>query len=588
MRGLYRSISFILLGILFFQCQKEISYIGGPDAGVVVPEPITAILQGNVLDESGQPAPGATIKVGNKTAVTDARGYFRIPDASLDKVAAVVTAEKPGYFKAYRTFGATSGTNQVVIKLIKKAVAGSVDAAAGGSVTLGNGTVITLPANGIVTANGAANYTGTVLVHASYIDPTAADIAQIIPGSLMAIDKNNNRVVMASYGMLAVELETPTGEKLQIKQGSAATLNAPIPSSLLASAPATIAMWYVDEQTGMWREEGSATKQGSNYVGEVKHFSFWNYDISIPAVNLSLTLHSSDGHPIVHAQVRITRVSGNGGQAYGYTDSLGQVNGLVPMNENLKLEVLSQCNNVIYTQNISPLTHSTNLGTITLTNTGASVVTFTGKLLNCAGSAIAKGYAVIRVDNMVRYAAVNANGEFSATMTVCSSLAPTAEIIGVDEAAQQQGAAVGVSIVAPQTQAGNITACGTSASQYINYTLDGVNYSLTNLATDSLTMWTMTQGTAPYLTSVSGFSMSNNNTISFNFSGALAPGTYPISNLYVQDLDSNTLTQPFNTVVTSFPLSAGQFYEGSFSGQFRDGLNINHTLSGTYRVRRNW
>ncbi|MGZ8545608.1 MAG: carboxypeptidase-like regulatory domain-containing protein, partial [Flavisolibacter sp.] len=95
-----RAFALIFTSILFFQCQKEVSFIGGPDPRPATPSPITAIIQGNILDETGQPASGVAIRVGSKTAITDAKGYFRIKDAALDKNASLVTAEKPGYFKA--------------------------------------------------------------------------------------------------------------------------------------------------------------------------------------------------------------------------------------------------------------------------------------------------------------------------------------------------------------------------------------------------------------------------------------------------------------------------------------------------------
>ena len=123
----------------------------------------------------------------------------------------------------------------------------------------------------------------------------------------MADDRNNNRVTLASYGMIAVELESTAGEKLQIATGNSATLTMPIPSSIQSSAPATIALWSVNEQTGIWKEEGTATRSGSNYVGTVSHFSFWNCDISIPAVNLSMTIKDEHAVPLVHAHVRLTR-----------------------------------------------------------------------------------------------------------------------------------------------------------------------------------------------------------------------------------------------------------------------------------------
>ena len=292
MRRIYSALSLLLLSVLFFQCQREVSHIGGPDTPIEIPtpDPITAAIQGNVFDETGAPAAGVSVQVGSKTATTNAKGYFRINDAALDKKAALVTAAKSGYFKAYRTFSATSGANNVEIKLVKKALAGTINAAAGGEVSLTNGSKVALPINGVVNAATNAAYTGTINVYAAYIDPSASDINQTVPGSFMANDKDGRRVTLTSYGMIAVELESAAGEKLQVKSGATATLITAIPSSTQAAAPATIALWSVDETTGIWKEEGSATRNGNVYVGNVSHFSFWNCDVSANALMLSMTL----------------------------------------------------------------------------------------------------------------------------------------------------------------------------------------------------------------------------------------------------------------------------------------------------------
>ena len=148
---------FTLLSVFFFQCRKEVSYIGSGDQGVGLPEPLTAHLQGNVLDENGQPAQDVMVTAGSKTSSTDEKGYFRLLSASLDKSASLVTAEKSGYFTAYRVFSATTGTNQVVIKLVKKILAGTISGSAGGEISLANGTKVTLPAGGVVGASNGSD-----------------------------------------------------------------------------------------------------------------------------------------------------------------------------------------------------------------------------------------------------------------------------------------------------------------------------------------------------------------------------------------------------------------------------------------------
>ncbi len=587
-------ISVLLLSLLFVQCQKELSYIGEPDPEtpqvvVVNPEPIIANLQGNILDENNQPSVGVNVTVGTKTVTTDSKGYFRINNASLDKGTSLVIASKAGYFKGLRVFQATAGTNQVVIKLIRKTIAGTINGATGGDVTLSNGTKVQLPANSVVEAFSGNAYTGSVVVSAAYIDPTATDIALRVPGSFAATDKNGSRVMLTSYGMMAVELESPTGTKLQIKTGSVATLTSPIPPAAQATAPSSISLWFVDEQTGLWKEEGTANKQGNNYVGEVKHFSFWNCDVSQNSISISMTLQSNVS-PLVHATVRITR-SGTGWQTvgYGYTDALGHVSGIVPPNESLLLEVLSPCGNVIYSQAIAPLTQSTDLGIITVAGPTTSVVNFTGKIVDCNGNAVTNGYAIITVSNMVRYAATDASGNFSVCFISCSGSSTTAQVIGVDQATQTQSSVSNVTITLPATNAGNIVACGISSAQFINYTLDGTNYSITSAANDSLTGYFSSQGTTFSNVIIYGNqnpSVGNDN-IYFNIKNANTIGTYPLSEISAQGFSGNMLATPIYGTLTGFASAVGDFYEGSFSGQFTDS-SISHTISTTFRVRRSF
>lgn len=575
------------------------SHIGGPDVPTFIgetatPDPVTAALQGNVFDENDVPAAGVTVQVGSKTATTNSNGYFRINDASLDKKSAVVTATKTGYFKAYRTFGASDGANQVIIKLVKKALAGTVDAATGGEVTLSNGSKVALSAGGVVNAATAAAYSGTVNVYAAYVDPTASDITQTVPGSFMANDKDGKRMLLTSYGMVAIELESPAGAKLQVKSGSTAKLTTAIPSAVQGSAPASLPMWYVDETTGIWKEEGTAAKSGNVYVGDVKHFTYWNCDLPVPTITFTATLQTSGGQPLVNASV-VIRPAGStyGATAHGYTDSLGKITGPIPANMNLVLEVRQYgqgaCNNaVIYSQNIGPFAQATNLGVITIPTTTADVFSVQGKLTTCSNTPVVAGYAAVSFGYYTHYARVNANGEFQTTFTRCSSGPTGVSIIGVDSTAQQQSSTpVSVTIATPVTNAGTISACGTSSSQFITYVLDGTTYNLVSPA-DSLTGYSpATQGTTATTTYINGLRMNNAATmINFSFpTPAPAAGSYNMSRLSVNNLDSNVITTPIVVALTNFPANSAGFYEGSFSGQFTNG-GTTHTVSATFRVRR--
>lgn len=586
---LLKAFALVLTSILFFQCQRELSHIGGPDPQPAFPSPVKAIIQGNVEDENGQAAAGVNIKVGNKNAITDSRGFFRIEEADLDKNAALVTAEKQGYFKAYRTFRASEGTNQVVIRLIEKDLAGTIDATAGGMVTLNTGTKISLPANSVVLASNGIVHTGVVNVFAAYIDPTSADIDRIVPGSFIADDKNGGRVTLSSYGMMAVELETPGGEKLQIRNGSKATLASPIPSSLLATAPASIPLWYVHENSGIWKEEGSAVRNGNDYVGEVSHFSFWNYDIPMGAVSLSMIIKNADGLPMAHARVRIRTVSESPAFTYGYTNESGQVSGWVPKNVALRLDVLDECHGIVFGKDLTPMSRDTDLGILTIGASVNSVITIKGKLVNCSSAAVTNGLAIIEFGNKVHFAKADANGNFSTNFTKCSSSPANYNVTGIDETALQQGSAVTGNISGSVNDVGNVVACGTSIDQYINYTLDGINTSLTAPA-DSLTAFTFPDSIGSgFNTYMSGVRIQSGIVISYinlQFDhAAQSAGTYSVFDISTSTFPQTIVTQPFTVTLNKYPASVGQFYEGTFSGSFNSGNS--HTINGTFRIRRN-
>lgn len=594
MKTLYPALVFIFISVIAFNCQKEARNIGdgtgipGNGNNTNTPSPVTSAIQGNVMDENGKPAVGVSINVGNSSVTTDSKGYFRIDDAQLDKNASLVTAVKAGYFKAYRSFSATTGVNQVMIQLIKKTSAGVITSDAGGQVSLPNGSVISLPANGIVRSGSA--YTGNVNVFASYIDPVAADIGQRMPGSFIANDKNNNRVTLSSYGMLAVELESPTGEKLQMANGSTATLKIPVPASIQSSAPSTIPLWYLDEQTGIWKEEGTAVKNGNAYMGTVKHFSYWNADVSVPTVGFTATLQTPGGKPLAFTYVRIRAASGYYGTSHGLTDSLGQVSGYIPSNMNLIMEVMNSCNGIAYSQNIGPFTSAANLGTITVSNT-VSMVTVSGRLVNCSNVAVTNGHALINFSGILRNAQVNSAGEFSVSFLICSGAPATCEVTGYDRTAQQQGVVTNVAVTSPVTNAGTISACGTSTVQYIDYTLDGTNYSLSSTASDSLLAYVSTPGLVlPLKMQIMGSDIPSKH-VHLSFGVNAATGTYPVNGrVYINNYSRIGVIEPFNVTLTSFPQSAGGYWEGSFSGQFRDSADLGplHNISATFRLARNF
>ena len=137
---------------------------------------VTASVSGIVLDESNAPIANAVVTSGTATTTTNTNGMFIFQNISLSKENGNVTVVKAGYFKGIRSFKTTEGKNHTVrIQLMQRTLSGTVNAAAGGTITSNGGATIIFPANAFVTSTGAA-YTGTVTVYSRWIDPTAANL----------------------------------------------------------------------------------------------------------------------------------------------------------------------------------------------------------------------------------------------------------------------------------------------------------------------------------------------------------------------------------------------------------------------------
>ncbi len=589
-KSLCRNLLLIFSLSLFFSCQKDLSLEDGGTVVVTPPDLSTKInssVSGFVTDENDAAVMGASVQFGSSSITTDKYGYFEAKNVQVVKEAAVVTVIKPGYFKGIKTYMAKEGKAAFFrIKLIPKTTVGNVNAASGGTVTLANGLSIKLPSGSIVNAATNAIYTGTVNVAAYWINPTAADLNQIMPGDLRGINTEGTLKLLQTFGMAAVELTGASGELLQIANGQKATLTLPIPSSLSASAPATIPLWYFDEVNGLWKQEGSATKTGNTYVGDVSHFSFWNCDVPANYVQFNCTLKNSAGNPLPYTMVKIT-VVGTSNSGWGFTDSSGYVGGAVPANANLLMEVFANygCTTPVYTQTFTTTNVNISLGVITVP-TANILATISGTVTNCASMPVTNGYIIIQEGYVFTRYPLNNIGAYSFNKIFCS-FPQTVLLIGEDAATQQQSANVTYVINAGVNTVANIQACGVTSQQFITYTINSTPYSFTSPADtfsyfNNLQTWISLTGYKPTPPSSNvSFQMTN--------AGVGVGSSQTLQNFFAsQILDSIHITTPILVNITEYG-AVGQFTAGNFTGIFTGAAPANtlYNVSCNFRLRRN-
>lgn len=581
-----------LIVVLISSCQRELS------SNTLMPTPsqelVATTIVGRITDEQNKPIMGATVKAGTNSTVTDANGNFKIANANVYAQAAVVKVEKAGYFKGSRTFYARQYQEQYVdIILLTKQSVGEIPSTTGGSITLGNGSALTLPSNSVVNASSGASYSGPVAVAMAWIDPTSPNLQRQMPGDLRGIDANNVEQGLKSYGMLDVELTGTNGEKLQIAAGKKASLSFPLPTAVQGSAPSSIALWSFNDATGIWQQEGNAVRTGNFYKAEVGHFSFWNCDAPFPLANFDAVFTDQNQQPLKNVLVSI--IMANGYTACSWTDSSGYIYGKVPSNENLTLQLKSDydCATPFFTQNISPMATGTNntLGHITVTIVAASAVTVSGTVVDCSNLPFSNGFVDIKVGAFKNYrAALSNTGSFSLSFVDCSST-PTITYCATNLSSSQQSAPVSAVLAAGNNTLGQISACGISTEKFIHYTLDGIDYSIIAPGDSISTYGSSPSGIQNAMASVMWQNFNNTKTGAFAFSGSY-PDSIMVQKLYVynnqQEYAFVSPNNPIKITATEYSPLSGGYIAGSFNAILKDSStnNISHTFNCTFRVNK--
>lgn len=541
---------FILAGMLAFSaCKKDPITVDPPTPPVNNRNftEITTSVAGLVMDENNQAVSGAIVSFGQKTTTTDDNGVFKIDNATVLENRAFVKVSKDGYFAGSRTFFAYANQrSQVRIHLLEKTIQGTITSS-GGIVTLPEGVKLDFPANAVMDADNNP-YTGTVQVAAKYLSPTADDILQIMPGDLRGITTENVEEGLTTYGMVAVELLGSAGEVLNVADGKTVQISMPVAAAQMSDAPSEIPLWYFDEATGVWKEDGVATLQGNEYVGNVSHFTFWNWDVNWGLIYL-------DGSILLEGSAlegTLVCLEFNGAVACDYTNEMGIFSGQVPTNTTFTLTVSPSglnCSTPIYTQEIGPFTADATIDPIE-TATSTSTLTVTGTITDCDNNAITDGYVKITL-NGVDFYAYTSDGTIDYELIHCSTSGDIS-IIAIDLNAVKQSDVVSF-VFTNSIDLGNIQACE-QLDEFIIYEIDGSTYTLTEgiSINDSLGMGD--QFLIGYGANQTYFSMSTpgNEIGTFN------------ANFWISGVGGNTTG---NTITfTQYSSTVGETCTGTFEG----------------------
>ena len=429
-----------------------------------IPVSITGNLDGLIVDENQQAIKGALVEFGGLSTITDENGVFSFDNAVALSTGSLVKINKDGYYDGFKFTTFEPGENSILkVQMVSKKVIASFQNSEEATIDV-NGAELYFPSN-IITRSDGTPYEGVVEVKAHWYDPTKESTITEMPGDLRGENVEGVAVQLITYGMMAVEITSDSGEELKLKEGMKATISLPIPSD--AIGPEQIPMSHLDEETGVWIEEGVAINTNSSMVAEVSHFSFWSCNTPYPVVNIRGRVVSYPGdHPVSGLQIIITdnnqMLSGD-----DFTNNQGVFSGRVPLGNDLSMNVF-HCGELIEFKSLGVLNEDIDFGDITIGI--EDQLNLEATLLDCEGVPLENGVALVKTDNSLDLVVAN-EGEIHHTAFPCTIGEGTLQAynsdytIGSDE--------LSFSLEESVVDLGEIVVCDSDPDQKITYSFQG-------------------------------------------------------------------------------------------------------------------
>ena len=237
-------------------------------------------ISGKVYNQDNEVIPGVTVKINDKSAITDSEGVYKLNNIGTANTKLTIQFTKDGYISITRNeiVSQSLDINVSMISLSSNLVSQTTfSSQQGTTISTSDGSFVNLPANNFQDVNGN-DYNGVIKVQAIYINPDNANFSQFIDQSSYLV--NDYGQYLESYGVLRVELLDANGNEIIYQNDSmyksgGASIGVTIPQSKISSAPQNITLYSYDNTKSAYVASGTASKNGGQYVGTVSHFSSW-------------------------------------------------------------------------------------------------------------------------------------------------------------------------------------------------------------------------------------------------------------------------------------------------------------------------
>jgi hypothetical protein len=303
-----------------------------------------ATVVGLVRDANGNPVAGVRVSAKGNVAETDANGRYQIAVAANNSTQ-VIAFSKTAYAQQFATQDqtlATGATGYVNATLLPITTISNFDPKIANNLTVNGSTaLVQLGAGALVRDTGGAAV-GQARVEITLIDPSVD--ASRMPGNYTA-SAGGALQQIESFGAMQVNFSDAEGHKLNLATGQTATLRIPAVALNGVAFPATIPLFYFNESSGRWVEEGRASLKGSApnqyYEGNVAHFSTWNSDKVYDTTYVSGCVQDAQGKPLTAAAIRGDGIDYTG-SSVAYSDNAGKFRLALKKNSNASVSILNE------------------------------------------------------------------------------------------------------------------------------------------------------------------------------------------------------------------------------------------------------
>lgn len=290
------------------------------------PPPTNGTLTGRVIASDGSGGvPNAVIEVGAVQTTSGADGSYSLSVPTNDR--AVVRVDADGFAENFRVARVQAGqSTPLTVQLLRNGVTQDVAIAAGGTVTVPSSSAqVVLPPGGLIPRSGgspAAN------VAVSVTPINVATTTRDMPGDFTT-SASGTITQIESFGAMLIDVRDSNNVRYGLIPGSTSTIRIPV-STRSSNVPATMPLFYFDDSTGRWTQDGQATLvvDGSNryYEGTVSRFSYWNADLVMETIVVTGCVKNAAGQLVANALVESDGIDYSGSsQVYTATDGSFQI-----------------------------------------------------------------------------------------------------------------------------------------------------------------------------------------------------------------------------------------------------------------------